>query len=223
MLIDLKLDKKKVEDWNHRIDECTIEYPNHNFEFMRVTNDDSSYFHRIDRGIYSLQGRDIKQLCDVKSVKEYNSFQFDWGCYYKKYPNLDEMNLDEKIKLYNERTKEIEKFGKQRNNYGLCDNVDQILKEYPELLGNDRCFIVSVFKVCREDQSPDGGFRFHNHGEYIGNHDLCYEYLYDQKDVDYVVTFHIYEIELERKPRITNRKLIKARKITERFNVKGVN
>ena len=81
----------------------------------------------------------------------------------------------------------------RRNCYGVCDNIDQILKVFPELEKSDREFVVTVSKVERANQSPTGGWRWHKWGPYIGTHTPQHEYIYDEEGIDVVLCYHIYE------------------------------
>lgn len=81
-----------------------------------------------------------------------------------------------------------------RENYGVCDNLDQVLAKYPEIEGaEDRQFIVTLTPVVSKDEPSDGGWRWHKWGEYIGAHDPQCEYLHDEVGIDMVYCFHIYE------------------------------
>lgn len=79
-----------------------------------------------------------------------------------------------------------------RNAYGVCDNLEQLLKHFPELEAPGREFVVTLTEVRRENQSPDGGWRWHKWGPYIGTHEPKHEYLYDES-IDAVLVYHIYE------------------------------
>ena len=109
--------------------------------------------------------------------------------------------------------------------YGVCDNVDDILnfdisgyydEEYydgedrAELLAelpyktlgellekSDRQYAIFMVPMRQEEQSEQGGWRWHKWGPYIGKHNVKYEYLYDEDMSDigqtHVYVFHIYE------------------------------
>lgn len=77
--------------------------------------------------------------------------------------------------------------------YGVCDNVEQIFEKEPMLTTSHRKFLITLTKVMKATQSPIGGWRWHKWGEYIGTHDIQYEYLYDEKDIEQVFCYHIYE------------------------------
>lgn len=80
--------------------------------------------------------------------------------------------------------------------FGVCDNYSQILEKYAYLLNNpDKNYVIGLSTVKRENQSPDGGWRWHKWGEYIGNQNPQHEYLYDDTHIDVVYCFHIYEID----------------------------
>lgn len=80
-----------------------------------------------------------------------------------------------------------------RGCYGVCDNVEQLLAHYPELEMSERKFVVTMTSVKKSEQPGDGGWRWHKWGEYIGTQDPQYEYLYDEKNIEEVFCFHIYE------------------------------
>lgn len=94
-----------------------------------------------------------------------------------------------------------------RSGYGLADNVEQVLEHYKHLKDSQEQFVIFMTPMYRKDQSEWGGFRFHKWGEYIGTHDLNYEYLYDQTDIDVIYVYHVYHVAgcLSRPPRIGNR------------------
>lgn len=77
--------------------------------------------------------------------------------------------------------------------YGVCDNYQQILVRYPELQAEDRTFVVFMTRVTHAEQPDSGGWRWHKWGEYIGTHELQHEYLYDEKGIEEVFCYHIYE------------------------------
>lgn len=79
--------------------------------------------------------------------------------------------------------------------YGVCDNYEQILERYDNLLSNpDKNYVVGLCTVRRKDQGPDGGWRWHKWGKYIGTQNPQHEYLYDDTHIDEIYCYHIYEI-----------------------------
>lgn len=80
--------------------------------------------------------------------------------------------------------------------YGVADNAEQILSHYKFLEEDtENTYFVSLSPVFREHQPEDGGWRWHKWGQYIG----CqkregYEYLYDEKNIEYVIVYHVYRI-----------------------------
>lgn len=79
--------------------------------------------------------------------------------------------------------------------YGVCDNYKQILERYNDLLSNpNKNYVIGLSVVERKNQSPEGGWRWHKWGEYIGTQNPEHEYLYDDTHIDKVYCFHIYEI-----------------------------
>ena len=85
-------------------------------------------------------------------------------------------------------------FAGGRAPYGVSDDVEQILEYIPELENDsERTFVLFVTVVRRADQESTGGWRWHKWGEYIGKHEPKHEYLYDEKDIDEVLCWHVYE------------------------------
>lgn len=81
--------------------------------------------------------------------------------------------------------------------YGLCDNAEQVIKKYPEIVESEKPYVIILRPFFREYEPAEQGFRYHKWGEYIGTQELRNEYLYDDEHVEYVCAFTIYEIEEE--------------------------
>lgn len=77
--------------------------------------------------------------------------------------------------------------------YGVCDDFRQVLDQCSMLATSEREFVVFVTEVRREDQSEDGGWRWHKWGSYIGTREPTCEYLYDEPEIDAVYVYHITE------------------------------
>lgn len=88
----------------------------------------------------------------------------------------------------------IGKNGDYFGNGGGCDYPGQVL-ECIDLSRYSEQLVIFYVQINRKDQPQDGGWRFHKWGDYIGKHTIEYEYLYDQKDIDMVFTYHIYQFE----------------------------
>jgi len=82
--------------------------------------------------------------------------------------------------------------------YGVCDNTQQIFDKCPEIKeSSDRQFVITVTLIEKKTQPPEGGWRWHKWGPYIGDHTPEYEYLYEEDDIDKVYVYHIYEKEIK--------------------------
>lgn len=80
--------------------------------------------------------------------------------------------------------------------YGVCDTIEQVKKKYKHWL-NDAVlkFCVSFTKVTKSKQPSIGGWRWHKFGEYIGDKNSEFEYLYDENDdIQEVYCYHIYQL-----------------------------
>lgn len=77
--------------------------------------------------------------------------------------------------------------------YGVCDSVQQILDQAPELQDPQREFIITVTRLKKADQPSSGGWRWHKWGEYIGTQTPTAEYLFAEPLIEEVLVYHIYE------------------------------
>lgn len=67
------------------------------------------------------------------------------------------------------------------SSYGVCDNYEQILKAMPYLETNKNHHIITMCPIHKKDQPEWGGWRWHKWGEYIGEHEIKHEYLYNRR------------------------------------------
>ena len=88
---------------------------------------------------------------------------------------------------------EYPEFKDDRSPYGVCDDVDQLLSQYPELEADGREFAVTLTPVIKSEQPETGGWRWHKWGPYIGTQNSQCEYLYDEDGIERVYCYHIYE------------------------------
>lgn len=97
---------------------------------------------------------------------------------------------------YEERMKAVRDFDWENapQDYGVCDSWKQIVEKWPSLVTDERKFIISLSEIRREDQPPQGGWRWHKWGGYIGIQNPQYEYLYDDTHIDKVYCFSIMEV-----------------------------
>lgn len=95
--------------------------------------------------------------------------------------------------------KDISRYSVMKN-YGIADNEFQIKKRFKFLEKSENKYIIIMEPVWRSQQPESGGFRYHKHGPYIGCQDLKSEYLYDDKNVEKVFLFHVYQIKEKKSP-----------------------
>lgn len=83
--------------------------------------------------------------------------------------------------------------------FGVCDSPVQFLEKCGDSLRNDAAneYVISFVLIKQEDQPPDGGWRWHKWGEYIGDKSPQFEYLFDEPDINEVYTFHVYRKSLD--------------------------
>lgn len=78
--------------------------------------------------------------------------------------------------------------------FGVCDNYKQVLEQCPMIVESERKFVISVTKISKSRQPPEGGWRWHKWGEYIGTQEPTCEYLYDEPIIEEVYAYHVYEV-----------------------------
>lgn len=81
--------------------------------------------------------------------------------------------------------------------YGVCDNAEQILEKWPHLQYSNQRHFITMTPIYKKNEPESQGWRWHKWGEYIGNHEIECEYLYDEKDIEVVYVFHIYTLQPE--------------------------
>ncbi len=79
------------------------------------------------------------------------------------------------------------------NEYGVVDSPEQLLGFY-DFEGDPRQLFISMVEIRREDEESQGGWRYHKWGPYYGTQKPEHEYLYDDKHIDAVWTYHVYEV-----------------------------
>jgi hypothetical protein len=77
--------------------------------------------------------------------------------------------------------------------YGVCDSPEQLLSIYDFEKDKRKLFICFV-EIRRDDQPSDGGWRYHKWGEYVGEQNPQNEYIYYDKHIEKVYTYHVYEL-----------------------------
>lgn len=175
MLIDIDIDLnligneiKEYENYiaNNDLSPEELAVVNEEIDFLKNVKDITDFLDPIKTGIYHgyWSGDLIREYCGL-NIEEYNSFL------YKDVPNPS-----------------------FRENFGVADNIEQILKHYPELLQSKDKFIVLISDVYRKDQPESYGFRYEKFGDYIGTQDIQHEFMYDDKHIDKVIIYWIFKI-----------------------------
>ncbi len=109
--------------------------------------------------------------------------------------------LDNKIKVF-EFCNYVRKVGIDKafrhdfvrlGQYGVADNIEQVKEHYKKLIGyKTKKYCIQINFINNDVEQ--GGFRWHKNGQYIGKHEIQGEYLWDNKDIKYVITFNIYQL-----------------------------
>jgi len=180
MLVDINFKQSLIDEYRKKIEEhCTPE----KFEEIKnhIPKNLNDIFHRIDTGIYYTGlnfNHRIKLLSTNKIKDKFESFTF-----------MKRVNGEVDWEYIRKCIKE----GKEhKDNYGVCDNYQQVLDRYPELNDVNRKFVLSLCKISKKENS---GWRWHKWGKYIGVQNSQCEYIDDESEIEEVYVYHIYEME----------------------------
>jgi hypothetical protein len=87
---------------------------------------------------------------------------------------------------------EVEGIGTYPTSFYVCDSPEQFIERYGKVLEKDeRIFAVFFTPMLKSEQSPEGGWRWHKWGEYVGDGEPTTEYLYDEPEFERVYTVNI--------------------------------
>lgn len=140
---------------------------------------------RIDRGMYLVHHWGFDHLLGSACVSEYGCEAFGAVKLPKGTPFETQMAAW--------REWEAEHPGLP-GSYGVCDHPHQLVEKSPALNTDPRPLVVAFAPIRKADQDPEGSWRWHKWGDYIGDQTPTREYLYDEPDIDEVYTYHVYEI-----------------------------
>lgn len=124
---------------------------------------------KVSKGIYINAGHNMSNFLDETWQRDYSREA-----------------INEKIKLLMSGEEVLPE-------YGVCDSVEQFIELFHEKLESDKQneYVVGLTCVRKDEQSPEGGWRWHKWGEYFGKHKSKCEYLYDEVGIDEVWCFSI--------------------------------
>lgn len=101
-------------------------------------------------------------------------------------------NDEERVKAHQDNVAEFwRKYDSTPRDYGVCDDWEQIIAQWPEIVESERKFLIVLTWVTE--------MRPHKHGIYIGTNVEygTWEYLSEHETIDGVYLFDIYEIKDE--------------------------
>lgn len=191
MLIKLSLNDSKVREYNQNIVECRKEHPKLDFRKIKTMEDCFIPYSKVPNS--SALDKYIQVQKDYRSKEDFDGIYI---C-----PLID-THMIERITDY----KVVMNFGSpvDKLGYGVADNASQILdnherlcREYPgyaEYVEN-RDFVILMMPEFREDQPEKDGWRWERNGDYIGKFEPKYDYLRDEKGIDFVWVFETIEVE----------------------------
>lgn len=184
MLIDIEIDFNKVNNEIEHIEKYLKE------------NHESEEFIDISRGIVNK----LNKIKGIESFVDKIDIGIYEGCldYYKilDYFNVNKMERFDAFNYIQRYPKDFSLWSKHKQQYGTCDNVEQILDLYEELKDETRKFTIIYHKIKPyPDEYNPKDIAFHNldkHGEYIGEHewnDLVYN-----TEIEELISYDILEI-----------------------------
>ena len=88
---------------------------------------------------------------------------------------------------------DLHKTEKLINEYGVVDSPEQLRALY-DFEADPRQLAISFVLLEKKNMAPEGGWRWHKWGPYLGTQNPQCEYLYDEPDIYEVYVYHIYEL-----------------------------
>lgn len=89
----------------------------------------------------------------------------------------------------------IKGIGTYGASYFVDDSPERFISEYGAILRDDpRRFIVFFTPIIKADQPPEGGWRWHKWGEYLGIGTPTTEYLFDEPKFERVYVGHVVQV-----------------------------
>lgn len=136
-------------------------------------------------------------------VAKDNNFEFEpdykhelqKGWYNPYFNSLNELQFMEKLDGW-DINKDIKDYSKWIKQYGYADNLVQIEDFYQKEINDPiNKYVIEVSKIGKDPnlKGKGGGMRSH-HNSYIGYHELKWEYLDDEDDIEFLISFHLYKI-----------------------------
>lgn len=144
---------------------------------------------KIDDGVYVSNDFNFDHTID-----DHSNYVVDEGYYGSMEKDGSPLYLS-----YTEENDELrwKKLSNSIQTYGVADSIDQVLNHYSEAVNSSNPIVIVIVELRKKDQSPEGGWRWHKWGEYIGTQKPQMEYLYDEPEIEKVVVFHIYPVRLK--------------------------
>lgn len=78
--------------------------------------------------------------------------------------------------------------------YGVADNYAQIIEKFPEITAEGTKYVITYQRLNKDEQSPDGGWRWTKWGEYIGDQDPQHDYLYWEPEIESIIVFNVFKV-----------------------------
>lgn len=157
---------------------------------------------KFDRKIYEECKGDHIEIIDfdtTNGIRLHNKYTFRDGSTdegvleYRRLADgvyIGELNLNNLLELVTE----YDEGDWSEGEYGVADNLEQILAHGRSIVESPKEFILSITPMKKSEQPSEGGWRWHKWGEYIGTQTPTTEYLFDEPLVEEVWVFHFYPI-----------------------------
>jgi hypothetical protein len=175
MLIELDFSQEKINDIGRNLSDVDLELKEMHDKVWAEELGNGTAWIRERQGFYLsyMLDNSLELYANVTIIRQYDSFIYPYTSFTEAWKN----GMDYK------------------SNYGVCDNVEQVMAKYPELETSDRKFVVILTPIIKATQPSQGGWRWHKWGEYIGTQEPQCEYIYNEPIIEEVLLFHIYEVE----------------------------
>lgn len=156
-------------------------------EFWKDSCDEPTVVEQIlqeTKGVYLVSSLNFEHTIESNTTNELD------GHAYGMFDTRNGEYTSDREKLLEKMKDGVQLFG----GYGVCDNYEQVLEKYPFIGLTENKYVLVLSPIFKKHQSPDGGWRWHKWGEYIGTHDIKHEYLYDEEGIEHVFVYHLYAL-----------------------------
>lgn len=191
MLVDLTVNPEEIKSLREMYEKYGDTIPPEKFYPFISDNDEVRAFCHPHKGCYI--------ACEYNSQPSANTFVETIG---RSITDMGYLTHEDNPSIIEDENGEWIPNPKHFEQWGVCDNVQQVLDKWGDILESDEHKYFIWFSPVFQDKEnawQGGGWRWHKWGEYIGTLEPRCEYLDDEDFPDdwqgYVLCYHIFRID----------------------------